>query len=316
MRIPFIRTENESGRNLMVALAGNPHVVAGDHPKFDQICELLTHEYDATQEAVTEVEADLLALIDFAEPAVRAMRALTDRVTYLGGTLFFDGDPVHGALAEHIVAKIAQDDDTWTGPVKFLENLAANPARHVRKRLYRWISDRRMTITEDGLLIGYKGVHRDEQNTSITAGSNTVWVDGSPHTGHIPNQVGATLVMARSEVDNERDAPCSQGLHVGPHDYARQWAGDHGRLLIVAFNPRDVVAIPRDAGYAKIRVCRYTVLDTATHQLTETTWRGEEADATANGLDATTIVAIAHVSDSDIDDHDVDENRGDEAVAA
>ncbi|ACV79013.1 hypothetical protein [Nakamurella multipartita] len=316
MRIPFIRTENESGRNLMLALAGRPHVIAGDHPKFDQICDLLTREYDAAPEALAAVESDLLALIDFADTAIAAMRALTDRVTYLGGTLFFDGDPIHGALADHIVAKVEQNDDSWTGPVNFLENLAANPARHVRKRLYRWISDRGMTITEDGLLVGYKGVHRDEQNTSITAGSNTVWVDGVPHTGHIPNPVGATLVMARSEVDNERDAPCSQGLHVGTHDYASGWAGDHGRLLLVAFNPRDVVAIPRDAGYAKIRVCRYTVLDTAAGKLTETTWRTKEVDVTSGDPDATTIVGIADDGDSEVDDYDVDDNPGDEAVAA
>ena len=73
-----------------------------------------------------------------------------------------------------------------------------------------------MTITKDGLLIGCKGVRREEQNTSITAGSNTVWGDGVPQTGHIPNQVGATLVMARSEVDNERDAPARRDCTSAP----------------------------------------------------------------------------------------------------
>ena len=40
----------------------------------------------------------------------------------------------------------------------------------------------------------------------------------------------------------------------------------------MAFNPRDVVAIPKDCDYAKIRTCRYTVIQEATGQLNDTTW--------------------------------------------
>lgn len=270
--IQFIRTETESSRTLTVVVAGRPMVLSGEHPNFDRIADLLSGLPGVPAQDLPAVEADLLALIHFAEPAVEALRQLSEWVGYRGGSLFFDGDPVDNRLSAHIVRMIKAGDNKWIGPVRFMENLAGNPAAHVRHRLYSWISDRGMTITEDGLLIGYKGVHADPRNTSITAGRNTVWVDGVPHAGHIPNPVGATVTMARAEVDSERDAPCSHGLHVGTFDYARDWAGTSGRVLLVAFNPRDVVAIPKDCDYAKIRTCRYTVIREATGQVRDTTW--------------------------------------------
>ena len=196
------------------------------------------------------------------------MRALSERVSYLNGAIYFDGDPVEGPLADHIAQMVRTGDDTWSAPVKFLENLATNPAKHVRRRLWEWISDRGLTLTAEGLVVGYKGVRNDETNSSITAGRNTVWVDGVEHDGHIPNPIGATLVMSRAEVDNDRDAECSQGLHVGTWDYAYSFGGGH--VLTVTFNPRDVIAIPRGEGHSKIRVCRYTVQEVS-HAKNEST---------------------------------------------
>ena len=205
-------------------------------------------------------------------------------MSYRGGTIFFDGDPIEGPLADHIAAMIRTDDDNWIAPVRFMENLMSNPAKHVRKRLWEWISDRGLTLTPEGLVVGYKGVRNDELNSSITHGSNTVWVNGVEHTGHIPNPIGATLVMSRSEVDNNRDAECSQGLHVGTWDYANNFGSGH--VLTVTFNPRDVIAIPRGEGHAKIRVCRYTVQEVAHGKLTETTYANPfAADYAALGDD-------------------------------
>ena len=54
-------------------------------------------------------------------------------------------------------------------------------------------------------------------------------------------------------------AGCAQGLHAGSYDYAKQYAS--GVLLLVKINPRDVVSVPTDSDWAKIRTSRYEVVD-------------------------------------------------------
>lgn len=275
MRLPFILTETATAKTLMINLLDHPHVLTSEHARFTEILALVTTEVDPDE--LPERTDAITDLINFAEPALEQMRQLSTRVSTFGGSLFFDGDPVDGRLAEHILAKLDQGDDNWSGPVRFMERLMNNPAKHVRRRLFKWVSDRGMTITPEGLLIGYKGVQPDDLNSSITRGTNTVWVDGVAHVGYIPNPIGATVTMARSEVDNDRDAGCSQGLHVGTFDYAQAFTGS-GSVLVVSFDPRDVVAIPKDEDYAKIRVCRYTVLDTTKVKYNRPTWIPAAAD--------------------------------------
>jgi hypothetical protein len=276
MRIPYLFTDVDGVKSLTLVLDGEHSTISGEHPRFAdiqaEIAAVSTHATDdVTEEFRAGVIDKLRRMINAGQSAVDTMRQLSERVSYRDGVIYFDGDPVENALTEHIVKMIKSDDEGWSGPVTFLENLMANPAKHVRKRLWLWISDRGLTLTADGLVVGYKGVQDDELNSSITHGRNTVWVDGAEHTGHIPNPVGATVTMARSEVDNDRDAGCSQGLHVGTYGFANGFASGR-RVLAVTFNPRDVVAIPADSGYQKIRVCRYTVQEVVEEALSETSY--------------------------------------------
>lgn len=273
MRFPFIHTKSDTTETLMVMLDTTPHVIDTTHARYQDILNLVTSEFHPS--VLAERTAEITDLLNFAEPAIEKMRQLSERVSVFGGTLYFDGDPIDTRLADHILAKLDSGDDEWAAPVRFLENLMANPAKHVRKRLFDWISDRGLTLTPEGLVVGYKGTRGDEQNTSVSRGVNTVWVDGVAHTGHIPNPVGATLVMARSQVDNDRDVGCSHGLHVGTFDYALGFT-QAPAVLVVTFDPRDVVAIPRDEDYAKIRVCRYTVLARTEVKIDRTTWTPDE----------------------------------------
>lgn len=139
------------------------------------------------------------------------------------------------------------------GPV--LENLALNPSRLSRLHLFTWLSGRDFTITPEGFLLAYKGVQADATSSSVNTGTATV--NGVTRHGHIPNPVGAVVEMPRQQVNQDRDEGCSTGLHVGTFEYA---AGFGQRLLLVSVNPRDVVSVPRDCEFQKMRTCRYTVL--------------------------------------------------------
>jgi hypothetical protein len=65
---------------------------------------------------------------------------------------------------------------------------------------------------------------------------------------------------------------------VGSFDHA---AGYGNTLLEVKVNPRDVVSVPSDTGGAKMRVCRYTVVQEITGKYEEAVKAAEPATAEA-----------------------------------
>lgn len=243
-------TRSETGQALAIAFPdGSVVTVPGTHPTFDRLVEHLR---------TTAVPDPHLVhgLLDIGTTTAAELRQLSDRVTYAGGLIHFDGTPLDNALTRHLVRLIRAGDRSYGRFVAFLENLAANPSGRSRRQLFTWLSDRDMTITPDGQFIAYKGVSDDPHNSSIHSGR--AGVDGQEHLGHIPNRVGSVISMPRTEVSDDKHRGCSTGLHVGTWDYASQFGR---RTLIVSVNPRDVVSVPRDSEYHKLRCCRYVVLD-------------------------------------------------------
>ena len=173
--------------------------------------------------------------------------------------------------------------EDWVPLVKFFENVQANPNEHSREQLYNWLAKRDFTITPDGLIVGYKGVTRDYR--SILSGTATV--DGVVYKGQIPNHIGAVVEMPRDQVQWDPSVGCHTGLHVGTYEYANGFA--QGVLLEVHVNPRDVVSVPTDCDWAKVRVCRYVVVGTIDQPYTTPVigfdWDWEDEDDDLDGED-------------------------------
>lgn len=69
-------------------------------------------------------------------------------------------------------------------------------------------------------------------------------------------QLGKPVSMPRENCDTDSSHSCSAGLHCA----AKNWSGlkNFGdTTLAVLVNPIDVVAVPTDSGYSKMRVCQY-----------------------------------------------------------
>ena len=259
-------TNADGRRSLVVVLdTGTAHTIPGTHPKFTELLHYLGTTADPDNTHVRR-------LIDFGAAAADTLQRLSDRVTYRHNTIRFDGEIIDTTLTRHLVRMIRDGDDRYTGLVRFMENLAANPSRKSRQQLFTWLTDRDMTITPDGSFIGYKGVQNDDANHSMSSGRATV--NGTTHIGQIPNPPGAIVEMPRSQVSDDRHNGCSNGLHVGTWDYASTFGP---KTLIVSVKPRDVVSVPKDCGYQKMRTCRYTVLDAIRNPLAHTT-HDPEAD--------------------------------------
>lgn len=247
---------------------GEPLTVTPDHPNYDKVYEGVTND--------TLSEEEVRHLLDLVTTAGTRLIGLSERVSVQGSTLYFDGDPIRNEIAEHIIRLVSEDGEKgWKSLVAFLEKVQTNPNEHSRDSLYAWLK-RNFTIMPDGDFIAYKGVNVNEEGVNVSVNSGTAIVNGVTHKGRIPNPDGAVVEMPRSSVQHDTGVGCSTGLHAGTWDYASSFVGSSGRVLIVKINPRDVVSVPTDCDAQKLRVCRYTVLNSVVSPIQAPTFTENE----------------------------------------
>lgn len=241
---------NEDGTaNVTVFAAGRAPLVAhSDHPNFDKIVE-----------GVHAGDESVIDLFDVAQSAATKFERLTERVTTANGRLYLDGEEVHDALADQVVRFLSENVEDWKPLVNFFENVQNNPQEHSREQLYTWLSNNDFSINEDGLIVGYKGVNRVDEDTFASTRSGKAIVNGEVQTGYIKQSKGDVVEMPRSEVVFDPADGCNSGLHISNFNYASTYGNT---ILEVHVNPRDVVSVPTDTDWQKVRACRYTVINT------------------------------------------------------
>ena len=127
----------------------------------------------------------------------------------------------------------------------FMRLLLQNPSKRSIETFYQFIQNQGLTIDADGYVVGYKSIRND-------------WTDW--HTGTIDNRPGCQPVMDRSKVDDDPTQECSVGFHFGGRQYVMSFGGCDKRIVAVRVNPKDLVCVPHDCQYGKVRVCTYKVL--------------------------------------------------------
>lgn len=168
-----------------------------------------------------------------------------------------NGDDVAGAVTDTAIRAARENDPSAVRA--FLKRLKKNPSEASRSQLFAWVKSEGLTLTRSGLIVGYKGVTEDYRSVSSGVEPVTVTLkDGtsSVQTGQITYPIGSTATIPRELVDDNRDAHCSVGLHVGTFGYAKSFGS---RTLLVLVDPADVVSVPRDANGQKMRVSRFVV---------------------------------------------------------
>jgi hypothetical protein len=177
-----------------------------------------------------------------------------DGVTVTENGVFFNDEPIHTALSTRIM-DFAMSGLDHKPLCKFLEKLMNNPSRRAVQELYTFLEHQNLPITDNGNFLAYKGLSKDYY--SITSGSAKLIKGYSSH-GRILNVIDEVIEMKRNDVDDDKERGCSYGLHAGTMEYARGFA--QGKCVIVEINPEDVVSIPTDCSFQKLRTCRYKVV--------------------------------------------------------
>lgn len=232
----------------------NPIFIADQsHPNWDRIISGLV----TGDEGVWD-------LFDVASGVMNQFEQVTDRVSWNGSEVLWDGDPIHNVLSEQLGRALSDgDSDSYMALAKFWEKLASNPSEHSREQAFDFLATHAFQITPEGDVVGYKGVVAMDggKYRSVAAsqvlGAPSAYVNGraEPPLTHVKQSVGDTVSMPRSEVVHDPSQSCERGLHVA----TREYAASYGTVMEVHFNPRDIVSVPTADRGVKVRVCRYKV---------------------------------------------------------
>lgn len=271
--------------NRMVVTAYRPnhddpiYIADQSHPSFNKILD-----------GLAKGDESVWDLFDTSKVIMRQFNQITDRVSWNGSEVLFDGDPIHSVLSEQLARAITDGNEgNFIALAKFWEKLESNPNEHSRTQAYDFLATHAFQITEDGDVVGYKGVTKpyvDGDTFLSTAASRvpgkpSAYVNGKPQQelSRVSQRVGDVVSMPRSEVTHDPRKACERGLHVA----TREYAAGYGLVMRVVFNPRDIVSVPTADGGAKVRVCRYEVDGIAGNEAdgpvlqreTESRWAGD-----------------------------------------
>ena len=195
------------------------------------------------------------------------------------GYLYFEGEQVASQPTSRVIEMI-QQGFPHKPMLNYLTNLYDNVSERAVQESYTWSSHKGLPITDDGMMVGYKGV-RPHVGDTIKV-KNGELKDGDLvdiYTGKtFRNNVGDVCTMKRRQVCDDHTKGCDTGLHVGTYEYACNWAGNAGVVVLVKFNPKDIVSVPSDCECQKMRVSEYEVMAIAREQLEEAVYEFDDVD--------------------------------------
>ena len=110
--------------------------------------------------------------------------------------------------------------------------------------LFKFLMNARIPINTDGNILTYKLITSDYKDC---------------YTKKIDNSIGATVTMERSKVTYDPRTTCASGLHVCSYSYLSHYNGS--KIVICEVEPHNVVSVPIDYHYAKMRCCQYKVIE-------------------------------------------------------
>jgi hypothetical protein len=242
--------------------ASEPLFVADSfHPHWDQILE-----------GLRVGDPNVWELFDISTGVMRRFAQITDRISWNGTDVLWDGDVFAEPVAKHLARVIREGSsaEDYTAFAKFVEKLQLNPDEHSRTQAYDWLASHEFQISPEGDVVGYKSVNNrgdglfESGFSSQKPGVPSAFVNGVPvpELSRVPQRVGDVVSMPRSEVCHDPSLACERGLHVGTYKYfGNGWNKD---TLEVHVNPMHLVSVPTHSHGAKVRVHQYTVKRVAT----------------------------------------------------
>jgi hypothetical protein len=226
--------------NVTAVMAGEVYTFGKSHPRYERLIQHIKNNnvehFEATYDVVSQIN-------EYCDGYVSAK----------SGKMQWDGITMPDMFTGTIMDMI-QQGYPFEPMLNFLDNMSQNPSDHAIVELFEFMENKNMPITPDGHFLAYKAVKSDYKDI---------------YSSTFDNSVGSVCSVPRNQVDSNRNNGCGKGLHVGAFDYAKSYGGidlddneggDGNKLMICKVNPRDVVSVPSDHRFQKLRCCRYEVV--------------------------------------------------------
>lgn len=277
--ISQVRTENEndkkfddlknskfkyqisSGSITIFDPSGETFNASSSHPEYDNIKRALKNqEFKEALVLINKIAQvkESLAKLNSVEVEIEGRKVSIDiinRVLIIKYADTGEEKNLNGALASFIISLAAGSDGTfkvseghtkkYNSISKFIMKMAANNMDETSMDgLFKFLKNARIPINEEGNILTYKRIDIN-------------YKDCYTHT--LDNSIGATVSMDRSKVTYNPKVTCSSGLHVCSYSYLSSFVGD--RIVICEVEPHNVVSVPIDYNFAKMRCCKYKVIE-------------------------------------------------------
>lgn len=201
--------------------------------------------YNMVVEAVSKQDEDMLhKALNMRNHIITELSKTSGNLVLIEGNRVMYGDrEITGLVASRVfeMIRIGMDINPM---IKFIENLMGNPSKRAVDELFGFLDACNLPITPDGYFLAYKRVRDDFKDC---------------YSGTMDNSVGKIVSVERNAVDDDKDRTCSYGLHACSYSYLKHFNG--ARIVVVKINPADVVSVPVDYNNAKLRCCKYEVVD-------------------------------------------------------
>lgn len=179
-----------------------------------------------------------------------------------GGHVYYKNRKIPHGICSKILAFV-DEELPFTPLLNFVKNLYLNPSMSAVEQLFDFLDHKNMPITPDGCFLAYKAVKSNFKDK---------------YSGKFDNSIGNTVSIERNTVDDNRNAACSHGLHVGTIEYVKGYGSGSDVVVIVKVNPKDVVSVPVDHDCQKLRCCEYKVVSLFEKPLDFTFYNDEQED--------------------------------------
>lgn len=228
---------------ISIVYNGKPYSISPTHPNYKSVVEKLDNDD----------YWDIDKLLDIPKSVVNY---LSNEITFSGGNFYYKGNAIHNSITRRIM-EFMNNGLPHKPLVAFLSNIVNNPSGRSLNELYGFLEHQGLPITPDGCFMAYKGIRKDNKDI---------------YTGTIDNSPGNVVKFERNKVDDDCTRTCSYGLHVGTLEYASQYAGGNGKVVLVKVNPAHAVSVPIDHNAQKLRVSEYEVIQEVESILPSTYW--------------------------------------------
>lgn len=250
---------------IIVRAGGASHIFTPDTPQYRPMAELAERdnvtieEFKAAKDSINfsvdvRDEIQPKASVEKTETAKDATQNTKVKVEFVNDYCFFGDYELPASLTNIVRGLYKNGERDFTIFNNFLRKLFSNPTKIGYTSVIDFVAKHGLTILPEGDFIAYKGVREDHY--SCHGNLQTIVKRGKvDEDGRILNVIGETIEVDRDQVDMNRDAACSYGLHVGNYRYA---SGFGQVLMTVRVDPSKVCCVPHDSDWEKIRCCEYT----------------------------------------------------------